>query len=152
MVLDLLGRSKPIKTQHFMIFRHFEIILIGILMILRQILFNRLESLSFFEKLSRNDVKLVYLWKISILSMDMFLILLKKILVKSWDFFQILVTPCQGMLIFYAKLRKFTKNQHIWVHLSKEWPEFEKKSQNLTKKKFRRIRNISMLKMLIFHK
>ena len=82
MVLDLLGRSKPIKTQHFMIFRHFEIILIGILMILRQILFNRLETLIFFEKLSRNDVKLVYLLKISILSMDMFLMLLNHDLVK----------------------------------------------------------------------
>ena len=110
------------------------------------------KSLSFFEKLSRNDVKLVYLWKISILSMDMFLMLLNIFLVKFWDFFQILVTPCQGMLIFYAKLRKFTKNQHIWVHLSKEWPEFEKKSQNLVKQKFRSTRNIFMLKVLIFHK
>ena len=110
------------------------------------------KSLNFFEKLSRNDVKLVYLWKFSILSMDMFLILLNFFWSNSEIFFQILVTPCQGMLIFYAKLRKFTKNQHIWVHLSKEWPEFEKKSQNLTKKKFRSIRNISMLKMLIFNK
>ena len=152
MVLDLLGRSKPIKTQHFMIFRHFEIILIGILMILRQILFNRLESLDFFENFCRNYLKFVYLWKISILSMDMFLMLLNFFLVKFWDFFQILVTPCQGMLIFCAKLRKSTKNQHIWVHLSKEWPEFEKKSQNLVKQKFRSTRNIFMLKVLIFHK
>ena len=87
MVLDLLGRSRSIKTQHFMIFRHFEIILIGILMILRQILFNRLESLDFFENFCRNYLKFVYLWKISIFRMDMFLALLNFFLIKFWDFF-----------------------------------------------------------------
>ena len=92
------------------------------------------KNLIFFENFLRNCPKFVYLWKISILSMDMFLVLLNFFWSNSEIVFQILVTPCQGMLIFCAKLRKFTKNQHIWVHLSKEWPEFEKKSQNLTKK------------------
>ena len=56
------------------------------------------KSLIFFENFCRNYVKFVYLWKISILSMDMFLILLNFFLVKFWDFFQILVTPCSDVL------------------------------------------------------
>ena len=118
MVLDLLGRSRSIKTQHFMIFRHFEIILIVILMILRQILFNRLESLIFFEKLSRNDVKLVYLWKISILSMDIFLVLLNffgQILRFFFKFWSLLAKVCWFSMRNRENSLKISISEYIWA-------------------------------------
>ena len=118
MVLDLLGRSKPIKTQHFMIFRHFEIILIGILMILRQILFNRLENLIFFENFLRNYLKLVYLWKISILSMNIFRAVRNIFWPNSEIFFKfwsILAKVCWFSMRNWENSLKISISDYIWA-------------------------------------
>ena len=152
MVLDLLGRSKPIKTQHFMIFRHFEIILIGISMNLRQILFNKLETLSFFENFLRNCPKFVYLWKISILSMNIFRAVRNFCLTKFWDFFsnsgQSLL-KCSQICWFLVNFLNFAWKISIpWQGVTR----IRKKSQNLTKTKFRSYTNVFTLKMLNFHK
>ena len=136
MVLDLLGRSKPIKTQHFMIFRHFEIILIGILMILRQILFNRLESLIFFENFLRDYLKFVYLWKISTLSINIFPAVRNFCLTKFWDFFsnsgQSLLR-CSQICLF---LVNFSISHRKPAYLGKDWSEFEKNLRIWSKKDF----------------
>ena len=133
MVLDLLGRSKPIKTQHFMIFRHFEIILIGILMILRQILFNKLENLSFFENFLRNCPKFVYLWKISTLSMNMFLVLLNFCLTKFWDFFTNSghsLLKCTQICWFLVDFLNFAQKISIpWQGVTRIWKKISEFDQ-----------------------
>ena len=133
MVLDLLGRSKPIKAQHFMIFRHFEIILIDISMILRQILFNKLENLIFFENFLRNCLKFVYLWKISILSMDMFLVPLffsDQILSFFFKFWSLLAQMYSDMLIFSEFSQFRIENQHTLARIDQNLKKISEFGQN----------------------
>ena len=70
MVFDVFELPKPINTSDFVIFRYLEIIIIDILMILRQILFNKFENSIFFENFLRNGPKFIFLWKIIILRMS----------------------------------------------------------------------------------
>ena len=119
MVLDLLGRSRSIKTCNFVIFQWYSVENQWILV---QILFKTMISIEiftkvwfFFENFCRNYVKFVYLWKISILSMDMFLMLLKFFWSNSEIFFKfwsLLAQMYSDMLIFSEFSQFRTENQH----------------------------------------
>ena len=72
----------------------------------------------FFENFLRNYLKFVYLWKISILSMDIFLVLLKKfgqILTFFYKFWSLLVKMYWFPMRNWENPLKISISEYIWA-------------------------------------